>query len=119
MESSREGGDTPSSVPPEGEGLVSPEGYISLDRSSYSVGDTAVVTWEMLDTPPHQKDFIGMFELEQGDTPQPTLGRLLDSRLRGDTSLRGGRLQWHLAKDVFPTCEPHPIKQFVTISMSK
>lgn len=112
MDSSKERGATPSSAPhPEGEGLVNPEGYISLDKSSYSVGDTAVVTWEMLDTPPHQKDFIGMFELEQGDplgSPQPPLGKLLDSRLRGDTSLRGGRLQWHLAKDLFPTCEPHP-----------
>ncbi len=116
-ESPSKGGATPSSLSDhEGAGLVSPEGegacgFIALDRSSYSVGDTAVVTWEMVDIRPHPKDFIGMFELDDGDhmtqenghvTGHVSMERLLDSRLRGDTSLSGGRLQWNLSEDIFP-----------------
>ena len=122
MEASKEGSATPSCPSqPQGEGLVSAEGecgYICLDKSSYSVGETAVVTWEMVDTRPHQRDFIGMFEMDQGDRVSRDAGhvsmeRLLDSRLRGDTSLSGGRLQWHLAEDIFPKCEPRPSCQDV------
>ena len=111
----REGAD----VPPEGEGegLEGPEGgFISLDKSSYRVGETAVVLWEALNIRPHHRDFIGMFEVDRdhvtADSDHATavysghvsMERLLDSRLRGDTSLNGGRLQWHLADDIFPKC---------------
>lgn len=114
-----EGGATPFSDPQDqkGAGHVPPEeaecGFITLDQTSYSVGETAVLSWEIFDIRPHQKDFIGMFELDAADhvtnaTHHISMDRLLDSRLRGDTSLSGGRLQWLLAEDIFPKRKPYP-----------
>jgi hypothetical protein len=75
-----------------------------------------VVTWEITSRPLHERDFIGMYEVEmhsqQGESgDHMTLEhghvteRLLDSRVRGDTSACGGRLQWTLTEDIFPKCK--------------
>lgn len=86
---------------------------ITVDKKSCCVGDTVMVTWEINTRPLHERDFIGMFEIavqdEIGGRGHTIVGlghvtteRLLDSRVRGDTSACGGYLHWELAEDIFP-----------------
>lgn len=89
---------------------------IAVDRTSCCVGDTVLVTWKIRSVPLHERDFIGMFEVGEyagtssgevdGDhTSTPgrhvTMDGLLDSRLRGDTSISGGLIQWTMREDLF------------------
>ena len=95
--------------------------HISVDRRSASVGDIVLVSWEIRTRAPHERDFIGMFEVAesatqshvtQGDDSASngmrhmTMDGLLDSRVRGDTSVSGGQLQWILQEDLFPGIHP-------------
>lgn len=87
---------------------------ITVDRGSYCVGDTVMLTWEVHTRPLHERDFIGMFEVHESDDEaggrgltsmgwgHGTAERLLDSRVRGDTSICGGCLQWTLTEEIFP-----------------
>lgn len=87
---------------------------IAVDRTDCGVGDTVRVTWEIRSCPLHDRDFIGMFEV--GENAQPghsgvdgdhrstgrvTMDGLLESRLRGDTSISSGLLQWTIQEDLF------------------
>ena len=91
---------------------------VAVDRTECLVGDTVQVTWEIQSFPPHERDFIGMFEVgddSQGGTSEEgldvapsggqhvTMNGLLDSRLRGDTSINGGLLSWTMREDAFLT----------------
>ena len=83
---------------------------VGVDKKTCSVGETVMVTWEINTHPPHQQDFIGMFEVARADEVDGrghtmrhvTAQRLLDSRVRGDTSAYGGCLHWDMIEDLFP-----------------
>ena len=84
---------------------------ICVDHTSCSIGDTIKVIWEIKTHSLHERDFIGMFEVDrdQNCTIQDmghvtTMDGLLDSRIRGDTSVSGGQLQWFLREDLFNRC---------------
>lgn len=100
------------------EGVVDGGDFISLDRTSYSIGETVMVTWQITTRPLHERDFIVMVEVDDGPardhvtcnsslvtTSDVTMDRLLDSRIRGDTSVNGGLLQWALTENIFPKCK--------------
>lgn len=88
---------------------------IDVDRSSCDVADTVLVTWEIHSCPLHERDFIGMFKVEECAPPgsgldgdymsmpghHVTMDGLLDSRLHGDTSVSGGLIQWTMREDLF------------------
>ena len=92
---------------------------LSVDKKEYCVGETVMVTWEMRSRPLHERDFIGMFEVEEsasadgegvglegaGHRHLLDQEKLLDSRMRGDTSVSGGCLQWSLVADILPPSE--------------
>lgn len=99
---------------------ATPGDFISTDRGSYSIGDVALVSWDIRTRPLHERDFIGLFEVEEGVEPGHMTGcvghmltevghlsmeRLLDSRLRGDTSVCSGQLQWALSAEILPKCK--------------
>jgi len=89
---------------------------IAVDRTECQVGDTVQVTWEVQSFSMHERDFIGMFEvggyLQQGENSvgngssaggqKITMDGLLDSRLRGDASIKGGLISWIMREDIFP-----------------
>ena len=85
--------------------------YVAVDRLNCDVGDSVLVTWELQSWPLHERDFIGMFEVEEDvngdhmDMPRchGTMDRLIDSRLRGDTSISGGLIKWSMREDLFLT----------------
>lgn len=96
--------------------------FVTVDRTSCCMGDTVLVTWEIGSHPLHDRDYIAMYEVEErtdhtaggkdhmrdhmiagrDHMTHVAMGRLLDSRLRGDTSIRGGVVMWILAEDIFP-----------------
>lgn len=94
---------------------------ISIDRSSCFIGETVMVVWEICTRSLHERDFIGMFEVDEeeikgmeGDhmtggishmivgLSHMNMDKLLDYRVRGDTSVCGGQLHWLLNEDIFP-----------------
>ena len=123
--SDHEGGATPPSDQDRGgeeggEHGETPHDVIYTNKSWYSAGDVAVVSWDIRTHPLHERDFIGLFEVEKGvdashmtaglghmmsETTHITMEQLLESRLRGDTSVCSGQLQWLLSEEILPKRE--------------
>ena len=88
---------------------------VAVDRTECQVGDTLQVTWEVQSFSLHERDFIGMFEVggyiqrensvddsSSAGCQTVTMEGLLDSRLRGDASIKGGLISWTMREDIFP-----------------